>query len=66
MLGLIQIMARSQICFAEQAIDLSRVKAFGVLVIESRLHLAQEFERLSVRLVFYACIRQQSQRVRVK
>src|SRR5262245_47259078 len=65
MLRSFQILVRSQICFAEQAIYLSRVKASGAFVVEPGFSLLQKVERLPVTFVLYACIRQQPQGIRL-
>src|SRR5262249_35062621 len=64
-LGLIQIAVRSQISFSEQAVDFSRIKAFGILFIEPRLRLIQKSRRVLITLIPDACIGEQSQNIGV-
>src|SRR5262249_40545946 len=51
-----EILARSHICFSEQAEYFSNVEAFGVLFIELQLRLVQKVECLLVTFIHYACI----------
>jgi len=55
-LCLIQILPWSQVCFSEQAIYFSRVKAFGGLFVQPQLRPFQKIERLPITFIFYACV----------